>query len=712
MKWTAFLITVLVSSSARAQSDTIPLLPVEVTAVRASERAPFTKNTLTKAQIEKQNWGQDLPFVLADLPAVVVHSDAGNAVGYTGIRIRGTDATRVNVTLNGIPFNDAEGGGTFFVNLPDFLSSVNSIQVQRGVGTSSNGGSSFGASINLSTNDLIKERSYEINNSFGSFNTWKNTVKVNSGLIDDRFIIDARLSRISSNGYIDRAASNLRSYYLSGAWVGAKSSLRFTTFSGKEKTYQAWYGVAEKDLASSRRMNSAGTEKPGSPYENETDNYTQTHYQLFFNQQLAPHLVFNTGLFFVKGKGFYEQYKADEKYGDYGLPNAMIGSMEVKTTDLIRQLWLNNGYYGDVFSFNYNKAGTVITLGGAITQYNGDHYGRVTWAKNGLTAAKRWYDVTATKSDANMYAKWQQNLTASLQVYTDLQWRRINYKLNGFRNNPDLNLRQRYNFFNPKIGLSYVKNEWSGYASFGVGNKEPNRDDFETAANQQPKAERLHDVELGFQQKKQQYSWGATLYHMRYKDQLVLTGKLNDVGAYTRTNVDDSYRQGVELQAGMKVSSWLRFNGNLALSRNRLKNFNEYIDDYDLGIQKLNTYSETDISFSPAVVSAATLTVSPISNLDIALISKFVSKQYLDNTSNDNRSLAAYFTQNVGINYSFSQWGLKNIGLSLNLINVFNQFYEPNGYTFSYYNNNQLNTENFYFPMAGFNAVMGVNVKL
>ncbi|MEJ7911831.1 MAG: TonB-dependent receptor, partial [Chitinophagaceae bacterium] len=288
MKRTALLFTVLLSLTVLAQSDTIPLLPVEVTAVRASERAPFTKTTLTKAQIEKQNWGQDLPFVLADLPSVVVHSDAGNGVGYTGIRIRGTDATRVNVTLNGIPFNDAEGGGTFFVNLPDFLSSVNSIQVQRGVGTSSNGGSSFGASINLSTHDLQKERSYEINNSFGSFNTWKNTVRFNSGLLDNRFVVDARLSRISSNGYIDRAASNLQSYYLSGAWVGAKSGLRFTTFSGKEKTYQAWYGVAEKDLTSNRRMNSAGTERPGSPYENETDNYTQTHYQLFFNQQLAP----------------------------------------------------------------------------------------------------------------------------------------------------------------------------------------------------------------------------------------------------------------------------------------------------------------------------------------------------------------------------------------------------------------------------------------
>ncbi len=712
MKRTAFLFAVLASTIVRAQSDTIPLLPVEVTAVRASERAPFTKITLTKPQIEKQNWGQDLPFVLADLPAVVVHSDAGNGVGYTGIRIRGTDATRVNVTLNGIPFNDAEGGGTFFVNLPDFVSSVNSIQVQRGVGTSSNGGSSFGASINLSTNDLIKERSYEINNSFGSFNTWKNTVSVNSGLIDNRFVVDARLSRISSNGYIDRAASNLRSYYLSGAWVGAKSSLRFTTFSGKEKTYQAWYGVSEKDLEGNRRMNSAGTEKPGAPYENETDNYTQTHYQLFFNQQLAPHLVFNTGLFYVKGKGFYEQYKAEEKYADYGLPNAMNGSMEVKKTDLIRQLWLDNGYYGDVFSFNYNKAGTVVTLGGAITRYDGDHYGLVTWAKNGLTAANRWYDVTATKNDANVYAKWQQNLTPSLQAYTDLQWRGINYKLNGFRNNPGLNLAQRFNFFNPKIGLSYLKNEWSAYASYGIGNKEPNRDDFETAAGQQPKAEHMQDVELGVQQKNKQYNWGATLYHMKYKDQLVLTGKLNDVGAYTRTNVDNSYRQGIELQAGMKLLSWLQFSGNLALSKNRLENFNEYIDDYDLGTQKLNTYDETDISFSPAVVSAATLTASPVNNLDIALISKFVSKQYLDNTSNDNRSLAPYFTQNVGINYSFSRWGLKNIGLSLHLINVFNQFYEPNGYTFSYYNNNQLNTENYYFPMAGFNAVMGVNVKL
>ncbi|MEJ7911534.1 MAG: TonB-dependent receptor, partial [Chitinophagaceae bacterium] len=406
------------------------------------------------------------------------------------------------------------------------------------------------------------------------------------------------------------------------------------------------------------------------------------------------------------------QYKAGEKYADYGMPNAVNGAMEVKTTDLIRQLWLDNGYYGDVFSLNYNKTGTVVTLGGAVTRYNGDHYGRVTWAQNGLTEAKRWYDLTATKSDANVYAKWQQNLSTSIQLYTDLQWRGINYKLNGFRNNPSLSLTNRYNFFNPKIGLSYLKNEWSGYASYGIGNKEPNRDDFETAAGQQPKAERLQDVELGFQQKNKQFNWGATLYHMKYKDQLVLTGKLNDVGAYTRTNVDNSYRQGIELQAGMRIASWLQASGNLAFSKNRLKNFNEYIDDYDLGIQKINTYRETDISFSPAVVSAVTFTVSPLEKLEIAFMSKFVSKQYLDNTSNDNRSLAAYFTQNVGVGYSFSRRGLKNVGLSLNLINVFNTFYEPNGYTFSYYNNSRLTTENYYFPMAGFNAVIGVNVRL
>ncbi len=712
MKWNLFFLQIFVCVSSFSQIDTVDLLPVEVRAVRATEKAPFTKTNLSKAQIEAQNIGQDLPFILNSTPSVVVNSDAGNGIGYTGIRIRGTDATRINVTLNGVPFNDAESGGTFFVNLPDFLSSVNSIQVQRGVGTSSNGGSSFGATINLSSNDVIKEKSIEVNNSFGSFNSWKNTIKFNSGLLGERFTVDARLSSITSDGYIERAKSNLSSFYFSTAYLLPKTALRFTVFSGKEKTYQAWNGVSETDLKNNRRINYAGTEKPGTPYENETDNYKQTHYQLFLNRQLIPNLNFNTGLFLVRGKGFYEQYKANEAYRDYGMPVATSGSDTITNTDLVRQLWLDNYYYGNVFSLNYKKGKTAVTVGGAVTNYTGDHFGLVTWAQKGLTSNNRWYSTDAEKKDANVYLKWQQNLTPEFQVYTDLQWRNVGYNINGFRYNPSLIIDAAYAFFNPKLGLSYSKNTWNFYASYGVGNKEPNRDDFEAGLTEQPKPERLQDVEIGLEQKGKKHSWGATLYYMNYKNQLVLTGKINDVGAYTRTNIERSYRAGIELQGAVQIASWLQASGNLTVSRNRLKNFTEFIDDYDSGSQKKATYNNSEISFSPAVVGAANLTFLPIKNTELHLLSKYVSKQYLDNTANEARKLDAYYTQDIRIHYSFVKQPFKRVSIIAQVNNVLNALYEPNGYTFSYYSNAELTTENYYFPMAGINWMVGLNVKL
>jgi iron complex outermembrane recepter protein len=359
--------------TAFSQQDTIELVPVEVRALRANATAPFSKTNLTREQLVKQNLGQDLPFLLNQTPSVVVNSDAGNGVGYTGIRIRGTDATRINVTINGIPFNDPESQGTFFVDLPDLASSVRSIQIQRGVGTSSNGAGAFGATINMSTNEINKEAYAEFNNSYGSFNTLKNTIRVGSGLIGNHFTVDARASRISSDGYIDRASSNLKSAYLSGAYFNDKTTLRFTTFSGLEKTYQAWYGVSEADLKTNRTFNSAGMDRPGAPYNNETDNYQQDHYQFFWDQRLSQHLVFNTGLFYIKGKGYYEQYKANERFSKYGLPNVQRGGEVISRSDIIRQLWLDNDFYGNIFSFLYSKPATKITLGGSFNNYDGGH---------------------------------------------------------------------------------------------------------------------------------------------------------------------------------------------------------------------------------------------------------------------------------------------------------------------------------------------------
>jgi iron complex outermembrane recepter protein len=694
------------------KKDTADLPPVEVRAVIASPTAPFAKTNLDKKEIGKQNLGQDLPFLLNQAPSVVVNSDAGNGVGYTGIHIRGTDATRINVTLNGIPYNDAESQGTYFVDLPDFASSVNKIQIQRGVGTSTNGAGSFGATINFSTNEVNRKVYAEVNNSYGSFNTWKNTIKAGTGLLGNHFTVDARVSRVSSDGYIDRASTNLKSIYFSTAYLLDKNDLRFNIISGKEKTYQAWYGVSESDLKTHRTINYAGMEKPGEPYNNETDNYWQDHYQLFFTHRFTPNFSFNIAGFLTNGKGYYEEYRAGQDYANYGLSYPVVAGDTVFETDLIRQLWLKNRFYGSIFSLQHESGKTHLTFGGAVTKYDGKHFGEVTWSQQPWNGLRRWYDLDAFKKDFNVYGKWQQDLSGKLQLFVDAQFRRVNYDLLGFEHNPTLLVYNTHNFFNPKIGFSYHQNNWLAYASYGVAHKEPNRDDFEAGLDQQPKPEKLNDWEAGIERKNNKTFLSANVYYMEYKDQLVLTGKVNDVGSYTRTNIPKSYRLGLELQGSKVLSQWLKASANLTLSRNKILNFTEYIDDYDNGNQKTNQYHETDISFSPNVIGAATITVMPIKKLSFDLLSKYVGNQYLDNTSHDSRKLNAYFTEDARAIYSFNKCWLKNVDLIFQLNNVFNKKYEPNGYTFSYYYNSQLTTENYYFPMAGTNFFAGVNIKL
>ena len=718
MKRIAILITVaIVGNTVFGQKDStkrdsfLLLEPVEVKAIRAGENSPFTKTNLTKKQIEKMNLGQDLPFILNQTPSVVVNSDAGNGVGYTGIRIRGSDASRINVTLNGVPFNDAESQGTFFVDLPDFTSSVGSIQVQRGVGTSSNGAGAFGASVNISTNEVNLKPYAEFNNTYGSFNTWKNTIKVGSGLVSDHFTTDFRLSRISSDGYIDRASSDLRSFYFSTAYLGKKNSLRFNMFSGKEKTYQAWYGVSEADLKTNRTINYAGMERPGEHYDNETDNYKQDHYQFFYNQELTSRLKFNLGIFYIKGKGYYEQYKADQAYADYGLPEPIYGTDTITNTDLVRQLWLDNDFYGNIFSLHYKTDNSQFTLGGGWNRYEGNHYGDVIWAEKGLALTGRWYDLDANKNDLTIYFKQQTKISSLMSVFYDLQYRIVKYDLYGFRDNPDLIIKNKYNFFNPKVGLNFQKNEWSAYLSYSRGQKEPNREDFEAGIDQQPKPEKLNDLEVGIEKRNDKFNVGLTGYYMHYEDQLVLTGKINDVGAYTRTNIPKSYRAGLELVASAKINSWLNAAANFSVSKNKVKDFTEYIDDYDNGLQQINQYSSTDIAFSPNMVGGATINFIPLKNAELSLISKYVGDQYLDNTQNENRKLNAYYTQDARFIYTISKGCLKELNIILQANNVFDKLYEPNGYTFSYYNNGSLTTENYYFPMAGRNFMVGVNLK-
>ncbi|ODT91273.1 MAG: TonB-dependent receptor [Sphingobacteriales bacterium SCN 48-20] len=700
-----------------AQRDSFDLLsPVEVRAVRAGEKAPFAKSNLSKTEIAKRNLGQDIPFVLNLTPSVVVNSDAGTGIGYTGLRIRGTDATRINITLNGIPYNDAESQGTFFVNLPDFTSSVNSIQIQRGVGTSSNGTGAFGATVSLSTNEVNAKPYAEFNNAYGSFDTWKNTVKAGTGLINDHFTVDARLSRISSSGYIDRASSDLQSFYLSGAYLNKGSSLRLNIFSGKEKTYQAWNGVPENLKETNRTYNSAGTDRPGAPYDNETDNYTQTHYQLFFDQKLNTSWQFNTALYLTRGKGYYENYKGNEKLSKYGLPNLVLGDTTISRTDLVRQKWLDNYFYGQILSLQYRKDRHEWVIGGGWSRYQGDHFGKVIWAKYGFDEGYRYYDNDAWKTDVNVYTKWQYQLTTAFSLFADLQYRRVQHRMNGFEENPALTIDRSFNFFNPKAGITYRRNGWQAFVSYAHAGKEPNRDDFQASLNNQPKKETLHDFEAGVEKRTSRFSAGVNLYYMLYKDQLVQTGMINDVGAYTRINVPNSYRMGIELQGGVIINKWLNASANLTLSRNKIKAFTEFLDDYDADFEWIGQQSvrhrNTDIAFSPALIAGGSINILPVKNFEISLLEKYVGRQYMDNTQNKERSLDDFFTQDVRALYTLRGKRLGEWTLIGQVNNVFNRRYEPNGYTYSYVFDGSITADKFYMPMAGTNFMVGVNVRL
>jgi len=713
-----FLGTMLLVTACQAlfaqsiQKDSVQLPPLEVRAIRASERAPFAKQNLSKSDIQKNNLGPDLPFLLNQTPSVVVQSDAGNGIGYTGIRIRGTDATRINVTINGIAYNDAESMGTFLVNLPDFASSVSSIQIQRGVGSSSNGPSAFGASINLSTHELNEKAYFSTNNSAGSFGTLKNTIQFGSGLINKYFTVDARLSSIKSDGYIDRASSDLRSYYVSGAYIKGKTSLRFTTFSGKEKTYQAWYGVSASDLENNRTFNPAGTEKSGEPYSNQTDNYTQTHYQLFFNHQVAKNLDLQVSSYYTKGAGYYEEYKADQSLSKYNIPTITIYPPINIQSDLVRRRWLNNDFYGQNISLQYKKKDEEISIGGGWSTYTGRHFGRVKWIeKITIPAPFTYYDLPAIKKEANLYAKWQHSWASNFSSYIDLQYRNVRHQMDGFQNNPSLLINRSFGFFNPKIGYQFNKNGWVHYASYAIGHKEPNRDDFEVGVATQPKPERLQDLEVGLEKRNKKTTWTANLYYMHYKDQLVLTGKINDVGAYTRMNVPNSYRLGIELMHTTILTSKLQLSSNVTFSRNKIKSFTEFIDNYDTGGQDAITRNNTDIAFSPNFIAAATLAYKPVKQCTIELQTKWVGKQYLDNSSLQERALDAFANQDISASYEFAKKANRSFLLTARINNITNQKYIPNGYSYAYVYGGETITANGYYPMATINYLIGITIK-
>jgi len=690
--------------------DTILLSPIEVISLRATDEMPFTKSNLNQKEIEKKNTGVDLPFILSQVPSVQVNSDAGNGIGYTGLRIRGSDASRINVTLNGIPYNDAETQGTFFVDLPDIASSSNSIQIQRGVGTSSNGPGAFGGSININTNDIDTIKSLRINNLFGSFRTLKNNVQLNTGLINQHFIFTGRISNVTSDGYIDRAKTKLQSFYTSTAWVNNQQSIRLNIFSGKEKTYAAWFGIDQATLDSNRTYNPAGTEKPGQPYDNQTDNYTQTHYQLFYNKKINENWKFNLTGFLTTGKGYWEEYHANQKLIDYRLSH--------DTSDLITQSWLDNKFAGIIFSSQYHCTQNNFSFGGMANNYDGKNFGIIvkTITPNLISDNYKWYNLNSNKKDISAYSKWMHSFNNHLQSFVDVQYRNISYQINGFKYNPTLLIKNNYSFLNPKFGLSYFTKNNKFFVSYAKATKEPNRDDFETNINDAPKPETLHDVELGYEFNNTNTSLKATGYYMLYKDQLVLTGKVNDVFAYTRTNIPNSFRTGLELESNFKINKWMMANFNLNYSINKVKNYVEYIDEYnndfDFISQKVNQYNKTDIAFSPNWIGGYELIIQPAKHFELNAEGKFVGKQFLDNTSNKDRMMNGYFVQNIQLNYSTKSKNLNALNIFLKLNNIFSNKYVANGYTYSYYVAKDLITSNNYYPMATFNVMGGIGIVL
>ena len=700
------------SNSLKKFTDSVRNLPpLEVKSIRVSETSPFAKTNFSKEAIAKVNLGQDLPFLVQNTPSVVVHSDAGTGVGYTGIRIRGTDGTRINVTLNGIPYNDAESSMTYFVDLPDFSSSVNSIQIQRGVGTSTNGAGAFGATMNLSTNSYNPSPYLSLNNSVGSFNSLKNNLVVGSGLLKNHFTIDGRVSRISSDGYMDRASSNLNSFHISGAYWGDNSSLRLNIFSGKEKTYQSWNGVPEEVLITNRTYNAAGMEKADAAYPDQTDNYTQTHYQLFYNKQINNYLKWSTALFLTKGNGYYEEYKASVDIKEYLLPaNPLYNSIN---PDIIRRRSLGNYFYGQIASMMYEKGKNELTIGGGWNQYDGEHFGILPYPNViAIKSPIEYYRNNASKKDYTFYTKWQYKLTTQLKSFLDLQYRKVKHQMNGFDKTPNLITKGDFDFFNPKAGLNYTLKNTSFYTSIAIAHKEPNRDDFETGALQKPTQEILYDWETGIQQKNSQFSWGMNFYHMNYKDQLVLTGKINDVGAYTRTNVPKSYRAGIELEGTWKLNSQINTSGNITFSKNKIAHFTEYFDNYDTYEQKAIEHHNTDIALSPNTTASHSINFSPNSNWQFIFTSKYVSKQYLDNTQNESRILKPYFINDLNLIWKFASKKRWDANLQLYLINLFDKLYEPNGYTYSYIYGGVTTTSNNYYPMAGRNFWLSLKIDI
>ena len=696
----------------------ISLEEVSVAGLRASEDQPVPFSEVTKEDLASRNLGQDLPILLNFLPAVVTTSDAGAGIGYTGIRVRGSDATRVNVTINGIPYNDAESQGTFWVNLPDFASSVESIQLQRGVGTSTNGSSAFGASLNILTNAATREAYAEIINAVGSFNTLRHTLKFSTGLLNDHIEISGRLASIASDGYIDRASSDLNSYFLQGIYQDDNTLLKALVFGGHEITYQSWFGVDPFTLENDRTYNFAGEIYNANGdltgyYDNQVDNYRQDHYQFHWNQKYNQNWSSSLGLNYTYGRGFYEEYNNDASLANLRLNDVTLGGATQSTTDNITRKWLDNDFYVLTANAQYTTDDTNLVLGGLVSTYDGDHFGKLIWATFASNAQPNheFYRNKGEKSEVTFFGKLTQKVADKLSAYVDLQIRNVGYKANGTINElGTIDIDDSFNFFNPKLGVTYNANEntqW--YLSYAKAQREPNRTDYE---NGSPRPEVLNNFEAGIRKKGNRATWAANLYYMRYKDQLVLTGEIDEVGAPIRENVGDSYRLGLELEANLALSDQWLWQPNITLSENKNLDFRFQRDG------ALQNLGNTNVAYSPNLVAGSNLVFVPSTQFQVGVLSKYVGEQYLGNIDADLSKLPAYFINDLNVTYSIGplKW-VKNIDFSLLVNNIFNAQFESNGYFYTYDDTwsapNQVTTIEGvgYYPQAGRNFLLGTTIR-
>ena len=770
----------------------VKLESASIITVRSTATNPIAHTNIKAEEIEKINNGQDLPYMLRFTPSLVVTSDAGAGIGYTGLRIRGSDATRINVTINGIPINDSESQGVFWVNMPDLASSVDNIQVQRGVGTSTNGAGAFGGSVSVNTS-FIPEKGYAmINNSVGSFNTFKHTVGFGTGRINDFWKFEGRLSKITSDGFIDRASADLKSYYLSGSWDNGRTSAQAIVFGGNERTYQSWYGTPQSRIegdvegmmthaanegyseAQLENILNSGRTYNFYTYENEVDDYSQDHYQLHLTHRFGSNWTAQLSGHYTFGRGYFEQERNGDDLSDYGLNPILLGAVQqfsdgldadgnpsnigfannyrwdqveiehnvvndddgnpitngngdvllnsiaqIASSDVIRRRWLSNDFYGLTYSLKYNKRNLRATLGGAYNDYDGDHFGELIWMEHpsNTKSGDLYYLNNGRKKDFNTFLKIDYTLRNKLAVFADVQYRNVNYFTSGVDSDRrNIAVGDTLDFINPKVGLTYFINPQNHvYVSYALGNREPVRNDYiDSPDGSKPEAETLRDFEIGFRRKMKKYFFGLNIYNMDYDNQLVLTGELNDVGSAVRTNVDRSYRRGVELQTAWQVVPGLNWSVNATYSQNKIENYEYILYDYTNGSDILSEeFSETDIAFSPEITANSTIAVRLFDNdkhgLEMAWMTTYVGDQYLDNTGNADRALDAYLVNDARLTYTLKNCCFKEAKINLLVNNILNEEYSSNGNTYSYVVGDPI-TENFFYPQAGTNFLLALNL--